>query len=146
MGSVSWKREVSRRSGEQGKGVERRSLPGGLEKSRGKSKSVNRVHSSMGREKYLRPQQSRKPGDRSASEKKSSGKAVPAVGGLKPSACTSHSVDLNLIRQYNEEKQHLQTTINDLLSGRILLPGILRSHITDFAPWTAEAQKGVRFA
>lgn len=145
--AVTLRREASKPPGVNRQGGERRSLPGGLEGSREKSKSVNRVRSSIGKETQLGLRSGRgESGTRSASEERNYQRKL--TGKIKPSACNSHPVDLNLIRQYHEDQQHLQTTINDLLSGRFqLLHGILRSNITDFAPWTAgEAQKGVRFA
>ena len=145
--AVTLRKEGSRQATVYQQGGERRSLPGGLEGSREKSKSVNRVRSSVGKETQLGQRPGRgESGSRSASEEKNYQRKP--TNRIKPSACNSHPVDLNLIRQYREDQQHLQTTINDLVSGRFqLLHGILRSNITDFAPWTAgEAQKGVRFA
>ena len=59
---------------------------------------------------------------------------APPIG---PSACKSHSVDLLLVRQYNEAQQHLLATIRDLTSGKWEQHSILRSRMQEFAPWAA---------
>ena len=133
--------DKSKNTERYGKLTIRRSLPG---RNRD-SKSVNRFR----RETFGQVKSAvKKPSTRSQSAEKTSHKRpFRAIGGMKPSACTSYLVDLNLIRQYNEDQQHLQSTITDVVLGRIQVPhGILRSNIMEYAPWTAEGGKGVRFA
>ena len=69
-----------------------------------------------------------------------------------PSACNLHTVDLLLVRQYNEDQQHLLATIRDLTSGKLEPHSILRCRMQEYAPWTACAltpdervDKAVRF-
>lgn len=54
-----------------------------------------------------------------------------------PSACNFHTVDLLLVRQYNEDQQHLLATIRDLTSGKLEPHSILRCRMQEYAPWTA---------
>lgn len=63
-----------------------------------------------------------------------------------PSACKSYTVDLNLVRKFNEEQQHLLATIRDMTSARAELHGILRNQMQEYAPWAAndvEAEDGM---
>lgn len=54
-----------------------------------------------------------------------------------PSDCNLHVVDLLLVRQYNEDQQHLLATIRDFTSGKLEPHSILRCRMQEYAPWTA---------
>ncbi len=110
-----------------------------------KSKSTSRVRVSSAEStagvkvqkrpaKHSKPESSTKaaPVQRCVSEEKQKTYALKG-----PSECKTHVVDLLLVRQYNEDQQHLMATIRDLTSGKWEQHSILRSRMQEFAPWAA---------
>ena len=118
-----------------------------------KSKSTSRVRLSSPDSSFLAGAKARKsvrpvqnkvaPAQRCVSEEKTCKKTYALKG---PSACKCQTVDLLLVRQYNEDQQHLLATMRDLTSGKWEQHSILRSRMQEFAPWAAEHRdKAVRF-